>query len=251
MVILEDKRQVNPDYEPHLIVVCQAGVHSARTVTHLKPAGITATHVTGASKSEAKPSTHLFPSTLMKDISEYQPALAKQPSKKQPWLIGCGVAVVLATVGTYLVLRHNPDLLIPVVRAGVPLGWASDYSGIVSHATKRAALPQMNVQELKQLIDSKAKDYVLLDVRTSKEFQLSHIPGATLIPVEDIEQGPGIDKVKSMLNGRRLIVYCTSGHRSGNALVRLEEKGIKGTQITGGIKAWTEQIDPSLPRNNW
>ena len=54
-----------------------------------------------------------------------------------------------------------------------------------------------------------------------------------------------------MLKGRQLVAYCTSGKRSARALVLLQHAGIKGTKVQGGIKAWTEEINPSLPRNGW
>ena len=187
----------------------------------------------------------------MKDISKPQSNLVKPHSTQQRWMVGCGVAVVLGSLGAFLAVRYNPDLLVPLIRAGVPLAWASPYSHTIATANEHAAIPQISVQQLKQLIDSKDSNYLLLDVRTSEEFKLSHIPGATLLPVDRLDKAVFVDKVKSLLNGRKLIAYCTSGHRSTQALAELKHAGINGTQVTGGIKAWTEQIDPSLPRNNW
>jgi adenylyltransferase/sulfurtransferase len=166
-------------------------------------------------------------------------------------LIGGGAAVAVGAVAAALAVGHNPDLLIPAIKAGVPLRWASPYSGVVKSAVKRADTPQISAQELKQLIDNKATDYLLLDVRTPEEYKLSKIPGSVNVPLTEIQQGAGIDKVKSMLKGRRLIAYCTHGYRSGAALVKLQDAGVAGTQYSGGIKEWTEKIDPSLPRNNW
>lgn len=187
----------------------------------------------------------------MKDISEHQSNLVKPHSNRQRWMIGCGVAVVLGSLGAFLAVRYNPDLLVPLIRAGVPLAWASPYSHTIAIATEHAAIPQISVQQLKQLVERKDSNYLLLDVRTPEEFKLSHIPGATLVPVDQLDKAAFVDKVKSSLKGRKLIAYCTTGHRSTQALTELKHAGINGTQVTGGIKAWTQQIDPSLPRNNW
>lgn len=186
----------------------------------------------------------------MKDLSTYQPSLAKQHSKAQRWIAGCGLVLALGTVAAVLAVRYNPDLLRPLIKSGVPLEAASNWP-IIGYAIQQAETPLMSVQELKQLVDSKTKDYLLIDVRTPDEYKVSHIPGATLVPLIEIENGTGIDKIKSSLQGRRLLAYCTSGKRSARALVVLQQAGIKGTKIEGGIKSWTEEIDPSLPRNNW
>lgn len=186
----------------------------------------------------------------MKNTLENQLTQTKPRPIKKLWLYGVGVALALGAFGTLATVRHNPDLLIPVIKAGVPVKWATNV-GFVDYAIKRAETPQISAQELKQLIDTKDKNYLLLDVRTPEEYKLSHIPGSVLVPLTEIQEGSGIQKVKSMLNGRRLIAYCTHGYRSGVALVKLQDSGIEGTQFSGGIKEWTEKIDPSLPRNNW
>lgn len=166
------------------------------------------------------------------------------------WLSGCALVAVVGTVVGVLAVRHNSDLLRPLIQAGIPLASASDWP-VLGYAIQEAETPVMSVQQLKQLMDSKAKNYLLVDVRTSEEYKLSHIPGSVLVPLPDIEQGKGIDQIKSKLKGRQLLAYCTSGKRSARALVLLEKAGIKGTKIQGGIKDWTQKIDPSLPRNNW
>lgn len=187
----------------------------------------------------------------MKDMAQSQLKRTSQISKTKLWLYGCGAALVLGTIGFVLAARNNPDLLVPLIKAGVPLEGLSNNSSVVKYAYKRANTPQISSQELKQLIDSKATDYVLLDVRSPEEYKISKIPGAVNVPITEIQNGPGIEKVKSMLNGRRLIAYCTHGYRSGKALVTLDDAGIKGTQYDGGIQEWTEKIDTSLPRNGF
>jgi len=105
----------------------------------------------------------------------------------------------------------------------------------------------MTVQELKQLLDSGTKDFVLVDVRNPNEYEIAKIPGAVLVPLPDIEQGSGVEKVKQLLNGHRLIAHCKMGGRSAKALGILKESGIEGINVKGGITAWSREIDPSVP----
>ena len=185
----------------------------------------------------------------MKEISANQPSLTKQHPNKKRWLIGVGVALAIGTIGGLVAVRQKPELLVPAIKAGVPLKWAASYSSAVDTAMTLAETPTISAQDLKQLIDSKDKNYLLLDVRTPEEYKISHIPGAVLVPLTEIQEGSGTQKVKSMLKGRRLIAYCTHGYRSGRALVTLKKAGVEGTQYAGGILEWTKEIDPSLPRN--
>lgn len=250
--LLKEKHQCL-DSNPHLIVMCKAGVRSAKTLFLLKDEGITGTNVQGGIDAWSQEIDPSIPQYSMKDISANPPTStqSKSLSNKQKWLAGGGLAVAVGTVAAAITVAHKPDLLIPVINAGVPLKWAAPYSNVINFAIKRAETPQITSQQLKQLIDSKKTDYMLLDVRTPEEYKLSKIPGAVNVPLTEIEQGRGIDKVKSQLQGRKLIAYCTHGYRSGVALVKLQDAGVRGTQYSGGIQEWTKEIDPSLPRNGW
>jgi adenylyltransferase/sulfurtransferase len=108
-------------------------------------------------------------------------------------------------------------------------------------------MSEMTVKELKELIDSGTDDFVLLDVRNPNEYEIAQIPGSVLVPLPDIESGAGVAKVKELLNGHRLIAHCKMGGRSAKALGILKEAGIEGTNVKGGITAWSREIDPSVP----
>lgn len=117
-----------------------------------------------------------------------------------------------------------------------------------AEAQAQAAIAEMTVTELKQLMDEKADDVLLLDVRNPHEYEIARIPGAVLVPLSDIESGVGIEKVKSLLNGHKLVVHCKGGVRSAKALGFLKEKGIEGTNVKGGIMAWSKEVDASVPQ---
>jgi sulfur-carrier protein adenylyltransferase/sulfurtransferase len=145
-----------------------------------------------------------------------------------------------------LKLRPNPvrpviDKLIDYeMFCGIPQAKAAE-------AEQQAAIPEMTVTDLKQVLDSGDKDYVLLDVRNPNEYEIARIPGSVLVPLPDIENGQGVEKVRSLLNGDRLIVHCKMGGRSMKALGILKDAGIDGTNVKGGIQAWSREVDASVP----
>ncbi|MEO0406045.1 MAG: rhodanese-like domain-containing protein, partial [Cyanobacteria bacterium P01_A01_bin.135] len=59
--------------------------------------------------------------------------------------------------------------------------------------------------------------------------------------------GDGVAKVKELVNGHKVIAHCKMGGRSAKALAILKDAGIEGTNVKGGILAWSQEIDPSVP----
>ncbi|BAZ32102.1 UBA/THIF-type NAD/FAD binding protein [Cylindrospermum sp. NIES-4074] len=145
-------------------------------------------------------------------------------------------------------LKLRPNPIRPVIEklidyevfCGIPQAQAEE-------AKQQTEIKEMTVTELKQLLDSGAKDFVLLDVRNPHEYDIAKIPGSVLVPLPDIENGPGVAKVKELLNGHRLIAHCKMGGRSAKALGILKEAGIVGTNVKGGITAWSREVDSSVP----
>lgn len=150
---------------------------------------------------------------------------------------------------TFRQLKLRPNPVRPVIEklvdyeqfCGIPQAKAQE-------ANQQMQIPEMTVTELKELIDSGAKDFVLLDVRNPNEYQIAQIPGSVLVPLPDIENGNGVEKVKELLNGHRLIAHCKMGGRSAKALGILKEAGIEGINLKGGITAWSQEVDPSVPQ---
>jgi len=146
-----------------------------------------------------------------------------------------------------LKLRPNPER--PVIEKLIDY---EQFCGIPQarqeEAQQAGAIPEMTVKELKALLDSGADDFVLIDVRNPNEYEIAQIPGAVLIPLPDIERGEGVEKVKGLLNGHRLIAHCKMGGRSARALGILKEAGIEGVNVQGGITAWSKEVDSSVPQ---
>ena len=146
-----------------------------------------------------------------------------------------------------LKLRPNPER--PVIEKLIDY---QEFCGIpqAAAAAKEAEnmIPEMSVKDLKQLMDSGKDDFVLLDVRNPHEYEIAKIDGSILVPLSELEDGSGINKVKELVNGHRLIAHCKLGGRSAKALNILKEAGIEGTNVKGGIAAWSEEIDSSIPQ---
>ncbi|MEN9251634.1 MAG: molybdopterin-synthase adenylyltransferase MoeB [Thermostichales cyanobacterium BF4_bins_65] len=140
-----------------------------------------------------------------------------------------------------LKLRKNP--------ATPPVTELIDYEQFcgIPAVTDTPAVEEITVHDLKARMDA-GQDFVLVDVRNPNEYDLCRIPGSVLIPLPEIEQGPGVEKVRAALNGSELIVHCKSGMRSAKALGILAQAGIKGKNLKGGILAWGDAYDPSVPK---
>ncbi len=145
-------------------------------------------------------------------------------------------------------LKLRPNPVRPVIEKLIDY---EEFCGIpqakAEEAKRQMEIQEMTVQELKELLDSGADDFVLLDVRNPNEYEIARIPGSVLVPLPDIESGQGVEQVKELMNGHRVIAHCKLGGRSAKALSILKEAGIEGTNVKGGITAWSQEVDPSVP----
>ena len=81
-------------------------------------------------------------------------------------------------------------------------------------------------------------------MREPQEFQICRIPGSTLIPLGQLPT-----RLREVpIDGREIIVHCKAGGRSAKAVKLLQENGIQATNLTGGILAWIDRVDPTLPK---
>jgi len=146
-------------------------------------------------------------------------------------------------------LKLRPNPVRPVIEKLVDY---EEFCGIpqakAAEAQEQAALAEITVQELKALLDNGQDHFILLDVRNPNEYQIAQIPGSVLVPLPEIENGEGAEKIQAMINGHKVYVHCKSGMRSAKAIGILREKvGISGINVKGGILAWSREVDPSVP----
>ncbi|MGI8890050.1 MAG: molybdopterin-synthase adenylyltransferase MoeB [Chthoniobacterales bacterium] len=104
-------------------------------------------------------------------------------------------------------------------------------------------IPQVRVQELKQRMQGDSA-FTLLDVREPFEHEMARIDGANLIPLGEL---PG--RWRELDREKETFVYCHSGVRSQRAAEFLRSNGFaRVANVAGGIDAWSEKIDPDVPR---
>ena len=105
-------------------------------------------------------------------------------------------------------------------------------------------IPQVTVEILKSKLDANA-DIFVLDVREQHEYPIANI-GAPLIPVGELEKRVAELAVH---RDREVIVHCRSGARSQKAAIILKNAGFTNvSNLTGGILAWADKIDTSMPK---
>lgn len=95
----------------------------------------------------------------------------------------------------------------------------------------------VSIEEAKGLIDN--KDVVILDVRTTEEYQEGHIPNATLIPLQELES-----RLDELDEHQTYLVVCRSGNRSAQASDLLTNNGFSNIyNMTGGMNSWSYEIE--------
>ncbi|MFO0968169.1 MAG: molybdopterin-synthase adenylyltransferase MoeB [Gemmataceae bacterium] len=119
-----------------------------------------------------------------------------------------------------------------------------EFCGVRGEAPAPAPVSDdMTVEELSRLV-KEGKAPFILDVRNPEEFQICRIAGSTLLPLPELPQ-----RFRELDKSRPMVVHCKSGMRSQKAIAFLRQQGFTQLRnLKGGILAWAERIDPSLPR---
>ncbi len=148
-----------------------------------------------------------------------------------------------------LKLRKDPDCPVcgthPTVRELIDY---EQFCGVTPMApvnqTPSTSDREITVEELKKKMDAHEPDLFVLDVREPQEFQIARIPGTVLIPLGEVPR-----RVSELDPSKQIVVHCKSGVRSAKAAEFLRSSGFPRVQnLTGGILAWIDRIDPSQPK---
>jgi rhodanese-related sulfurtransferase len=104
---------------------------------------------------------------------------------------------------------------------------------------------EITVQELAERLEKGEKPY-LLDVRQKWEHELARLPGSSLVPLDELPaRASEIEAGKDEL----VVCYCHHGVRSLHAALILGAEGFTdAVSLRGGIDAWSELVDPAVPR---
>ncbi len=144
-----------------------------------------------------------------------------------------------------LKLRKNPDC--PICGAHPTITKLIDYEEFCGIRGEEhvvpTKVPEMTAPEVKKWMDER-KPFVLIDVREPHEFQICRIPGSTLIPLGDVPK-----RMSELNSADEIVVHCRSGQRSAQAVQLLMKAGFRKIHnLKGGVLAWAEQVDPSMPK---
>jgi sulfur-carrier protein adenylyltransferase/sulfurtransferase len=139
-----------------------------------------------------------------------------------------------------LKLRKNPEC--PVCGEHPTVTKLIDYQqfcGILQPVTTEGDIDPV---EVKTKID-RGDNFVLIDVREPHEYQICSIPTAKLIPLGQLPQRLG-----ELDRDIEIVAHCKSGMRSAKAVDLLTRNGFRARNMKGGILAWSDKVDPTVPK---
>ncbi|HEV2827031.1 MAG TPA: rhodanese-like domain-containing protein [Pyrinomonadaceae bacterium] len=103
---------------------------------------------------------------------------------------------------------------------------------------------EITATELKQRLDN-GEDIQIVDVREANEVAVAKIPNTIHIPLAQV-----INRMSEIDPTRETVVHCKMGGRSARAIDALQRSGFTGKllNLAGGITAWSNDVDPSVPK---
>lgn len=143
----------------------------------------------------------------------------------------------------------HPTITAPIdyeAFCGVPSYDGSTYESTIEHhsdgGTRNMAVREITVEELAKLRES-GEPHTLIDVREKNEYEVANI-GGTLVPLSELQS-----RATDVPREGRVIVHCKAGVRSKTAIEFLQAQGYDNLEnLQGGITAWSERVDPSVPK---
>jgi sulfur-carrier protein adenylyltransferase/sulfurtransferase len=141
-------------------------------------------------------------------------------------------------------LRKNPQCPVcgthPTVRELIDYNQFCGIRG--EEAPLTAGVPEIQPEELKAKLQS-GEDIFILDVREPQEYQICNL-GGHLIPLGDLPA-----RISELDSSREIVAHCRSGVRSAKAVSLLRQTGFRKVRsLAGGILAWSDKVDPALPK---
>ncbi len=149
---------------------------------------------------------------------------------------------------TYRSVKVKKDPECPVCGKNPSITELIDYEafcGTVSDEAQQAvAGATITAGELKNMLD-RDEAIFLVDVREPNEYEIVSIPGAVLIPKGEFVSGAAL---QSLPQDKRIVLHCKTGVRSAECLAVVKSAGFAdAVHVGGGVIAWVNQVDPSLP----
>ena len=145
-----------------------------------------------------------------------------------------------------LKLRRDPKCPIcgdaPTIKALIDY---EQFCGVVPEPVAAGANPdEVTVQDMKKALDTPSLGIRVIDVREADEHAIARVAGTTLVPLSLLPQ-----RFTELDANASYYLHCKGGVRSMKALHFLRERGYKYVKsVKGGISAWSDQVDPSVPK---
>ncbi len=154
----------------------------------------------------------------------------------------------LAMTFRTLKVRKDPDCPIcsanPKITSLLPASEYRHLCGITEEeiGVDPTQIEQISVKNAAPLLQNKTAQF--LDVRSPEEWEITRLPGAIHIPLDDL-----LSRVNELNTAQEYVVYCHHGTRSAKAIGGLQKLGFKKLKnLAGGIDAWSQKVDESVPR---
>jgi sulfur-carrier protein adenylyltransferase/sulfurtransferase len=139
-----------------------------------------------------------------------------------------------------LKLRKNPECKVCGPNATVKE--LIDYEAFCGREEELTSDLEVTPRQLSELINE-GKSIVLVDVREPWEYEINHINGAKLIPLDELPK-----RVHELSTADTIVVNCLSGQRSTQATRFLNGMGFKKAKnLKGGMRAWVSEVQPEMP----
>jgi len=173
-----------------------------------------------------------------------------QASEAIKFLLGVGESLVgrlvifdaLSLRFRELRLKKNPQC--PVCSAEPALTELVDYEAFCGLESADTEPDEVNITVSQlQRRQQQGRRPLLVDVRTAREWEICRLAGAQLLPLQELT-----GRWQELDPEQEIVVYCHHGHRSARVVDFLRRVGLqKVKNLTGGIDAWSKEIDPSVP----
>jgi adenylyltransferase/sulfurtransferase len=119
------------------------------------------------------------------------------------------------------------------------------FCGIQPTPTASDAHPdEVTVQDMKRALTDPTLNIKVVDVREADEYEIAKVDGVPLLPLSQLPQ-----RFTELDPNQQYYLHCKGGVRSMKALNFLREQGFKYVKsVKGGISAWSDEIDPNVPK---
>ncbi|HWD93044.1 MAG TPA: molybdopterin-synthase adenylyltransferase MoeB [Verrucomicrobiae bacterium] len=145
-----------------------------------------------------------------------------------------------------LKLRRDPQC--PVCGENPTIKELIDYEmfcGMPAEPEEPAMHPdEVTVQDMKRALGDPKLDIKVLDVREPDEYEIARVEGVPLLPMSQLQE-----RFTELDPNQQYYIHCHAGGRSLRAVQFLRQQGFKHLKsVKGGISAWSDEIDPGVPK---